>query len=82
MNEPSPGTVLRQALTERGWTQTELAQRTGFSKSAISRIISDRTRINVKFDYSLSLVLGTPQGYWLQLTDCWIAKLRRYPVAS
>jgi len=82
MNEPSPGTVLRQALTERGWTQTELAQRTGFSKSAISRIISDRTRINVKFDYSLSLVLGTPQGYWLQLTDRWIAKLRRYPVAS
>jgi len=82
MNQPSPGTALRQALTERGWSQTELVQRTGHSKSTISRVLSDRTRINVKLDYDLSLVLGTPQGYWLQLTNRWIAELRGYPVAS
>lgn len=77
----SPGTALRQALAERHWNQAELAQRTGHSKSTISRVLSDRTPISAKLDLDLSMVLGTPQGYWLKLTNRWLAELRGYPIA-
>lgn len=75
----SPGEALRQELAKRHWNQAELAQRTGQSKSTISRVLSDRTPISVKLDLDLHMVLGTPQGYWLQLTNRWVAELRGYP---
>lgn len=68
-------------MADRHWNQTELAQRIGHSKSTISRVLSDRTPISVKMDLDLSMVLGTPQGYWLQLTNRWLAELRGYPTA-
>ena len=79
MKHPSPGTALRQAIAERHWNQSELAQRTGRSKSTICRVLSDRTPISVKMDFDLHMVLGTPQGYWLQLSNRWLAELRGYP---
>jgi HTH-type transcriptional regulator/antitoxin HigA len=74
--------MLRQEMETRGWTQAEFAQRLDRSSSAISRLLSDRTPISPDMDWRLSLVLGTPQGHWLQLTYRWIAELRGYAVSS
>lgn len=54
-------TVLRLARATRGWTQTELASRSGYSPSAISRFESGKRRISdiVKLRH-LVTVLGLP----------------------
>jgi addiction module HigA family antidote len=73
---PSPGQLLRQELQQRGWKQKELAQRCGCSPGMIGRILSDRTPVSPNMDCKLSLVLGTPGGYWLHANIRWIAELR------
>ena len=82
MRQPSPGALLRRELEVRLWTQAELAQRLGRSRSSISRLLSDRTPISPDMDLRLSLVLSTPYGYWLQVTYQWLAELRGYATTA
>lgn len=79
---PSPGQLLRQELQERGWTQKELSQRCGCSPGVITRLISDRSPVSPAMDLKLSLVLGTPQGHWLQASIRWIAELRGWSTSA
>lgn len=75
--ELSPGGLLRRELQARGWTQAEFATRVGRSGGAIYRVLSDRTPINPQLDFQLSLVLGTPQGHWLEEQQRFYRRLGR-----
>jgi transcriptional regulator with XRE-family HTH domain len=44
MSEPAPatfGAIIREARKERGWSQTELGEKSGLSRPTIARVESD-----------------------------------------
>ena len=52
-------------MEERGWTQAELAQRTGFSAKHVSELISGKTAITPQAAIRLETVLGSTARFWL-----------------
>jgi transcriptional regulator with XRE-family HTH domain len=39
--QPSLGAIIREARKERGWSQTELGEKSGLSRPTIARVESD-----------------------------------------
>jgi HTH-type transcriptional regulator/antitoxin HigA len=63
----SPGDALRRFLSERQWTQDELAAITGRTRPAINEIMSGRRGVTAEMAVALATAFGTAPGYWLQL---------------
>ena len=62
-----PGEHLRDRLTQRGWTQDELALVTGRSRQQINDIIAGRRGITPEMAVALSAAFGTSPDYWLAM---------------
>ena len=60
----APGATLKEALDERGLSQTDLAVRLGMSEKTISQIINGVAPITYETAEKLELVLGIPAHYW------------------
>ena len=63
-----PSVHIREALSARGLTQTDLAIITGRYPTQISLYLS-KEKISLEFAKELELVLGKPAEYWLQLEN-------------
>lgn len=71
-----PGDLLEEELTYKGFTQSDLAKRTGLTTKTINTIINGLASITPDTAVLLETVLGKPAEYWLKLeTDYQISKI-------
>ena len=59
-----PGATLKEAIEDRGMSQSELAARTGITEKTISQIINGVAPISCNTADKLELVLGISAGFW------------------
>jgi len=62
-----PGETLLETLEAVGFSQAELAERTGRSKKMINEIIKGKAPITPRMAIELERVLGVPAGFWNNL---------------
>jgi addiction module HigA family antidote len=60
-----PGETLADILEERGWSQTEFAERTGYTEKHVSLLINGKASITEDAALKLELVIGSSAGFWL-----------------
>src|SRR5947208_9883420 len=60
-----PGETISDLLEERGWTQSEFADRTGFTTKHISLLINGKAPITEETALRLERVLGSTARFWL-----------------
>lgn len=61
-----PGQMLRRLLEERGWTVTELATITGYARSALSSVLTQRAGVSPDMAIALSAAFGNEADEWLR----------------
>jgi len=61
-----PGETILDILEERGWTQAELAERTGFTRKHVNQLIKGKASITEETALRLERVLGSTAGFWLK----------------
>jgi HTH-type transcriptional regulator / antitoxin HigA len=62
-----PGDTIADVLEERGWTQTELAKRTGFTTKHIHQLLKGDAPITQETAAKLEKVLGSTVRFWVGL---------------
>ena len=60
-----PGETLADILEDRGWSQTEFAERTGYTEKHVSLLINGKASITEATALKLELVMGNPAAFWL-----------------
>lgn len=60
-----PGDTILDFLEERGWTQAELAKRTGYSAKHVSLLINGKAPITEETAVKLERVIGSTTHFWL-----------------
>lgn len=60
-----PGDTIADLLEERGWTQSELAKRTSYSKKFINQLIRGKVPLSAEAAFKLEKVLGAPARFWM-----------------
>ena len=60
-----PGDTILDRLEELGWTQSEFAQRTDYSKKHINRIVHGKAPISKEAAFRFERVLGGSANFWL-----------------
>src|SRR5437868_1097454 len=60
-----PGETLADILEERGWNQSEFAERTGYTEKHISLLIHGKASITEDAALKLERVAGSTAGFWL-----------------
>ena len=60
-----PGETIEDLLSERGWTQVELAERMGTTKKHVNDLVKGRAAITPGSATSLARVLGATTDFWL-----------------
>jgi addiction module HigA family antidote len=62
-----PGESINDLLEERGWTQTDLATRTGFTTKHVNLLLKGKAPITEETALKLERVLGSTARFWLNL---------------
>ncbi len=62
-----PALTIKELLESKGWTQVELAMRTGYSAKHISKIVNGKNKISVEAAIRLEKALGMSAEFWLRL---------------
>lgn len=60
-----PGDTIADLLEERGWTQAELADRTGYSTKYINQLIKGKVPLSGESALKLESVFGAPARFWM-----------------
>ena len=60
-----PGETIADLLEERGWTQSELAKRTGFSRKHVNDLVKGRAPMSTDAALRLERVIGGSVRFWL-----------------
>lgn len=60
-----PGESILDIIEERGWTQSELSQRLGFSPKHVNQLIKGKVPLTEEAAIRLERVLGGTVGFWL-----------------
>jgi HTH-type transcriptional regulator/antitoxin HigA len=63
----TPGESINDLLEERGWTQADLATRTGFTTKHINLLLKGKAPITEETALKLERVLGSTARFWLNL---------------
>lgn len=63
----APGDTIADVLEERGWTQADLANRTGFTKKHIFQLLRGEAPITQETGAKLEKVLGSTARFWIGL---------------
>lgn len=70
-NQPSlptsVGEVLKETLTQRGWTQTDLAKVMALPHATVHGLANGRKVIDAEIALALGAALGTSAEYWLDI---------------
>ncbi|OIP99486.1 MAG: addiction module antidote protein, HigA family [Zetaproteobacteria bacterium CG2_30_46_52] len=61
----TPGDTILDLLEERGWKQTEFAERIGFSPKHVSQLINGKSAITEDAAIRLERVLGSSARFWM-----------------
>ncbi len=61
----APGETIEDLLEERGWTQAELADRSGFSRKYVNDLAKGHAAITPDAALRLEAVLGSAADFWL-----------------
>lgn len=73
-----PGEHIQEMIDERGWTQVELARRTGRPVQTINEIIKGKRAITAETALQLEEVLGVSAQTWMNLESSYrLALLRK-----
>ena len=64
---PGPGDVIRDAMDELGWQQSDLAEITGLTEKSINKIINNKQGITPETAVLLGKAFSTPAEMWLNL---------------
>ncbi|WP_301103202.1 HigA family addiction module antitoxin [Propionivibrio sp.] len=62
-----PGESINDLLEERGWTQADLATRTGFTTKHVNLLLKGKAPITEETALKLERVLGSTARFWLNL---------------
>ena len=60
-----PGDTIADLLDERDWTQSQLAERLGYTTKHVSQLINGKAPISEQTAIRLERVLGSSIGFWL-----------------
>lgn len=60
-----PGSRLREMLARKGWNQDELAAVTGYSRQALSGVVSGRSGVSPDMAVALGAAFGNDPAEWL-----------------
>jgi len=60
-----PGETILDILEERGWSQSELAERIGYTRKHINQLVKGNASITEETALRLERVLGSTAGFWL-----------------
>ena len=60
-----PGETVLDILEERGWSQADLAERTGYTRKHINLLIKGSASITEEAALKLERVIGNTAGFWL-----------------
>lgn len=63
----TPGESLLDLLSERGWTQAELAERLGYTEKHVSLLVNGKVPLSIDAALRLERVLGSTADFWLSL---------------
>src|SRR5690348_3272629 len=66
ITSPHPGTILREFLDRKGWSQEELATITNRSRQNINEIISGKSGITPDMAIALAAAFGNTATEWLK----------------
>jgi len=61
-----PGDTIADLLEEKGWSQTEFAQRTGYTPKHVNQLIRGKAPISEETALRLERVLGSTARFWLK----------------
>lgn len=64
---PGPGDIIRDAMDELGWQQSDLADITGLTEKSINKIINNKQGITPETAILLGKAFSTPAEMWLNL---------------
>jgi addiction module HigA family antidote len=64
-----PGYILAEEIRERGWTQKDLADKTGLSLKTINALINGKIFLSLNVAKRLGNALGTSKEFWLNLEE-------------
>ena len=73
----TPGDTIADVLEERGWTQVELAKRTGFTAKHINQLLKGDAPITQDTAAKLEIVLGSTVRFWVGLDSQYREQLAR-----
>ena len=73
----TPGDTIADVLEERGWTQVELAKRTGFTAKHINQLLKGDAPITQDTAAKLEKVLGSTVRFWVGLDAQYREQLAR-----
>jgi HTH-type transcriptional regulator/antitoxin HigA len=62
-----PGDSISDLIEERSWTQSELAQRLGYTEKHLSQLINGKVPLTLEASVRLERVLGGSVDFWLAL---------------
>lgn len=62
-----PGETILDIAEERGWAQSELAKRLGYTEKHVSQLINGKVPVTLDAAQRLERVLGSTLGFWLAL---------------
>ena len=71
-----PGDTIADLLDERGWTQTEFADRLGTSRRFVNQLVSGEAPIDEATALKVERVLGSTDRFWLSRESDYRAGLR------
>jgi addiction module HigA family antidote len=78
-NRIHPGEFLREELSERGVTQTQLAHHIGASPGVVNLICNGRRGISPEMAKKLAAALGTTPELWMNLQTSYDLNLAEQP---
>ncbi len=70
-----PGNTIADALEELGWSQSDLAQRLGYTEKHVSQLITAKVPITEESAQKLARVIGSTANFWLRLEAQYQAQL-------
>lgn len=70
-----PGDTIADLLEERDWTQSQLAERLGFTEKHVSQMINGKASIGEETAVKLANVLGSTAEFWLNREAQYRARL-------
>ncbi|MEK6749522.1 MAG: HigA family addiction module antitoxin [Pseudomonadota bacterium] len=74
----TPGDSIADLLEERGWSQTDLATRTGFTKKHVHMLLQGKAPISEDTALKLERVLGSSARFWMSLETQYREQLLRH----